>query len=613
MTNWNGKFDVETFKSYKPIESLADFAGKYGKFDPSGETNRFPGVDDPKEDVSMNIGGTRPFTAEVIKKNICQISPVLGKIVKTIEAIDAVDQRERGKTFKHSVFTNTAGRAGAKMMAAVFKAFGYYIPKAEDFRRGGRELVLDPHPSDGQRVALVLSSTAMGKVKTNQNNYKMAVLNYYNARANANGRHAPVILLDAGFIEGTSLFDVKYAHIAEPPVSMAAFEQAVARSVRRCHSGAVPWEEGLGHVVDVYTYRATYGPWAKKINKEGKEDDPKYVFDSVQRNNTHLQESKIIDQFTLLSMRTAVDYYLNERVLEFKIPSFNYAIDRGASVFGFSSGDVDEEADFRSHLVELKDRDPVSFNKFRGTFDMQMRFVEYLRKRYTNMRVWRGSHGDKRLIWDCPDKDTSRKRYLTWRGRRDLVPFFEAVNRELNHRPDVRFFLVPIDMSTKNCLNTVGGSHLNMLIFDKLGGRAGQGTIELFEPHGATEYLYDTTELQNTIQRFAHENEYFRDYQFISPLEICPSGESFQRIEGREEGQRIRSDPGGWCVAWSFFYAENRLKYPDYTPQKLVRYLLENLKRHRERGSSFTEFIREYSNYATRSRSRARDGGGHGR
>lgn len=609
LTKWNDKFNIEDFKKFKPLKKDLDKVDENGKLDLNDSKAVFPKRGAEKANLTMNIGGKGHFDGKAIRENICQISPVLAKIIKTIEAIDkadmdSADPKVGGRTYKHSVFTNTSN---AKLMAAVFKAFGYYIPDIRDFRTVGRKKVLEPHPEPGQRVALVLSSTAMGDVKTNQNNFKMAVLDYYNQADNDFGQLAPVILLDAGFIEGTSLYNVKYAHIAEPPVSMAAFEQAVARSVRRCRSGRVPWVDGVGHVVDVFTYRATYGPWAATFaeGKEG-EEAPKTVADSVQLHNEDLNESLIIDQFTLLGMRTAVDYYLNERILEFKLPNFKSAIEKGAALFGFrSEGGGDEVA---TRYIPIRDRVPVAENVFYGTYTNEMKFVKYLQKRFNNMRIWRDKHHkDSRMLhWDCPDKGRSRKRYLTWKGNRDLRPFFAAVAKEFRDYPYARFFVALVELQTQNCENPLGGGHLDMLIFDKLGGRKGRGSLELFEPHGATEYMYDHTELQNTIKRFAKETPTFAEYEFIPPLEICPDPAGFQRIEGRE-GEHIASDPGGWCVAWAFFYVENRLRYPDYEPQRLVKYLLEGLHRRKRWGEgSFTEFIREYANYAISHTSRSR-------
>ena len=186
-----------------------------------------------------------------------------------------------------------------------------------------------------------------------------------------------------------------------------------------------------------------------------------------------------------------------------------------------------------------------------------------------------------------------------WKKSRNLEPFFKSVKANLNLH-GVRFFIVIVSLSTENCFYTTTDSHhMNVLIFDKKGGSRRQGSIELFEPHGATEYAYDTTELQNTIKRFAGENSEFHEYEFISPLEISPSSISFQRLQSEEEMQRIASDPGGWCMAWSFYYAEQRVKYPTIAPRNLVKYLIAKLERRKNKdGGSLTEYIREYANYA---------------
>lgn len=613
LQKWNDNFSVAVFKAFKPLKKYEKYADANGQWKQNSDNDGdFPTQNNTDPKVSMNIGGTRPFTADVIRKNACQISPVLTKIIKTIEEIDNVDEDKNGKTYKHSVFTNTAGKAGAKMMAAMFKAFGYYIPARSDFKGYGKNLRLEPKPPRGQRVALVLSSTAMGAIKTNQNNFKMAVLNYYNSSANNYGELAPVILLDSGFIEGTSLYNVKYAHIAEPPVSMAAFEQAVARSVRRCHSGEVPWVEDVGHVVDVFVYRATYGPWSSKFG------DMKFVNDSVQTNNEKREESKIIDQFTTLSMRTAVDYYLNIRILEYKHPNFNYAVEKASTIFEFSNSSSDEDEDEDDgERADVIVRQAVATNKFRATPTNIAKFVKYILHRFDNVRaslgnqIGKGLREPDNIVWKCTELGKSRKRHLLWKGQRDLRTFFSTVHNIFTTHPNVRFFMAPVFLEHENCIVPENLPHLNMLIFDRFGGETNEGSVELFEPHGATEFHYDTTELQNTLERFIGESTHFSNYEFIPPANICPSGEGLQRIEGKEENQYLASDPAGWCAAWSFFYLESRLRYPEYKPQKLLKYLIKSLNYHKRIGDfSFTEFIRNYSNYAIKnvssSRSRVR-------
>jgi hypothetical protein len=130
-------------------------------------------------------------------------------------------------------------------------------------------------------------------------------------------------------------------------------------------------------------------------------------------------------------------------------------------------------------------------------------------------------------------------------------------------------------------------THANFLIYDtKL------KTLERFEPNGHMEEEFNPEELDEALQQFAEEY----DLSYISGDLICPRSKAFQYIQYSEildnPSLQLEGDPRGWCTAWSLFYADLRIQYPDMSRSKLIDKALFELKK-----KGFTSFIRNYANY----------------
>lgn len=122
--------------------------------------------------------------------------------------------------------------------------------------------------------------------------------------------------------------------------------------------------------------------------------------------------------------------------------------------------------------------------------------------------------------------------------------------------------------------NRYSTSHANSFMYDtKL------KTLELFEPHGELSKKY--TEKYGP-ERITLLKEYFKVCEipvkeFISSADFCPMRKGPQLYDALS-GKKFVNPNMGYCAAWSIFYLDMRLKYPDEDRYKLMVKVLDTFK-----------------------------------
>jgi len=158
--------------------------------------------------------------------------------------------------------------------------------------------------------------------------------------------------------------------------------------------------------------------------------------------------------------------------------------------------------------------------------------------------------------------------------------FFSAVGNLLHK--DLIFFnisLVNLDIN-----------HANIIIIDN-----NLQTIERFDPYGVMDYndldkLDDL--LENKLNKIISKEKKIK-YKYLQPKDFLRIN-SFQSLSLHDDinNQNI-GDVAGFCLAWCFWYLENRLNNPDVKQKVLVSKLEKKLINDK---SKIIDYIRSYAN-----------------
>jgi hypothetical protein len=127
-------------------------------------------------------------------------------------------------------------------------------------------------------------------------------------------------------------------------------------------------------------------------------------------------------------------------------------------------------------------------------------------------------------------------------------------------------------------------AHANGLLYD-----VKNKYIERFDPYGNVPYASESMDIY--LRKFFKKN---LGIKYYSPKHTA-KGITFQVI-GDETNidNRVKGDPGGYCLAWTLWYIEMRLLHPNLNPKKLIKLSVDSLNK---LPIKFIDYIRNYANY----------------
>jgi len=264
--------------------------------------------------------------------DLTEASPKMMQLLNNIKELDAQDEINHNKKFKHFIFSDVKeGGYGAKIIASAFQANGYNnIIKAKKGQKQKPKLYLDLQNSNYKNFALLCSNSIYDA--TFNEKIKREVLKTFNERpGNINGKNVRLIIFDSGFKEGIDLFDVKYVHIFEPSLTIADLKQTIGRATRTCGQKGLPFQENIGWPLYVYNYYLTvpeivsntlYTNKALLENDAGLNNDEVLLFKNIEKyNDATLNYStfdkamnSLSEQLYNLAPMLAVDYELTQNM-----------------------------------------------------------------------------------------------------------------------------------------------------------------------------------------------------------------------------------------------------------------------------------------------------------
>jgi hypothetical protein len=318
------------------------------------------------------------FSKEDLLENIPIISPKLKDLLDNIENLDKIDMQNKGKVFKHFIFSDLAnGSAGAKLLASAMIAKGYtlgYTAKPiEDTIKVSPKLKKITTPLDNSskyktKSDLTISQSSPSSAKTSiesesddessdeesptnkkkyekiilkseeelkktDNNFfllssnsvyyqnitvelKKNILTLFNKRPeNSYGNLARFIIMDSGYKEGIDLFDVKYVHIFEPSLVHADQKQVIGRGTRTCGQKGLDFHPTQGWPLHVFIYDLEFPDNIRRQFMDSHTGIELYM----KSMNMNFQMYTFSNNLEKIAMFGAVDYELNKNIHTFSV------------------------------------------------------------------------------------------------------------------------------------------------------------------------------------------------------------------------------------------------------------------------------------------------------
>lgn len=188
------------------------------------------------------------FNKERVKKDLPVVAPKMDELLRHIEELDTEDQKKHGKLFKHMIFSDLKAAGGAKAIGGALLSHGYQLVYNSSLE------ITKPEKKSTKNFAILCSTKIYNKDVGIR--FRRKILEMFNQRPeNIHGEELRFIVLDYGFKEGIDLFDIKYVHIMETPITKADEKQIIGRGTRFCGQKGLTFDKKNGWPLYVFTYK----------------------------------------------------------------------------------------------------------------------------------------------------------------------------------------------------------------------------------------------------------------------------------------------------------------------------------------------------------------------
>lgn len=234
------------------------------------------------------------FNPEKMKNNLQYKSNKFKTLIDTIIGLDEEDYSKNRKLYKHYIFTSVP--ESAKTLASSLISIGF----EPIFDKNGVKEVKHPY-SFGILCGTVLYD--------NLKYPKQKMLNIFNGKDNINGEKCRILILDHSYLEGVDLFNVKYCHILEEPLTDAILKQAIGRGTRLCGNKDLEYINNKGWVINTFIYKDVL--------------DYSGIITKIKDKNSFNDNFKI--SLETLIQKNSFDYELNKNLNEYSPDTSNFS------------------------------------------------------------------------------------------------------------------------------------------------------------------------------------------------------------------------------------------------------------------------------------------------
>lgn len=277
------------------------------------------------------------FDPEKLMRDIPSHSSKLSVLLKKIKDLDKKDMEKDGRLYKHFIYSDVKSASyGAKLIAGALMAsgmqLGYTAPLKQPITQQSQRGVREPAKKIYKKIEFLSDDVLRS---TRGNNFflltalgvyeqpitvvmKKSIFKKFNERPdNVHGDLARIIIMDGGYKEGVDLFDIKYVHIFEPPVTMADQRQVIGRGTRTCGQKGLEFHPTQGWPLNIFIYDVEI-PESVRYQTMGTES----LFDLYLKSmNIDLRLFNFQHDLERATIYGSVDYELNRAIHTFSIQS----------------------------------------------------------------------------------------------------------------------------------------------------------------------------------------------------------------------------------------------------------------------------------------------------
>ena len=254
--------------------------------------------------------------------------------IKKLDAADLADPQNKGKKFKHFIYSDQLNGCGITMIAHALKDNGF---KCVIEPRTRESFSINVHPSNGEssdNFGMLFTQSYMktsGGLTTQQQKKQLEI---FNSDENAYGKKIRIMLLESKFKEGIDLYDVKYCHVFEETMNQTDMTQVVGRGTRFCGQKNLNFVTGVGWELQVHTYHMII-PEELRTMYANNVFNYKTLQELCQKYyNKAANETNLVNDINLLSQYMSVDYPLTKNLrLDYDLSEYKLPADVEQDIF----------------------------------------------------------------------------------------------------------------------------------------------------------------------------------------------------------------------------------------------------------------------------------------
>lgn len=174
--------------------------------------------------------------------------------------------------------------------------------------------------------------------------------------------------------------------------------------------------------------------------------------------------------------------------------------------------------------------------------------------------------------------------FIIWKNENlyYVDPNLDLYTKKILNYKKIRYIIFKLTLITQ--YNT---THANIILYDKV-----KNELIRFEPYGIEIQSSDSL---NDMLKKLFKKCINKDIKFLFPDDYLHTTK-FQSVSNDTDDKiKKRGDPAGYCLAWTFWFIELKLKNPDVDTKMLVKDAFNKIIKHPNPNNQMLDHIRDYA------------------